>query len=70
MCGVLISALGPGGSTKTEDEVAASGQQYHETLGFIFAVRAVYSAFISKDLSVEGGAVWIGSVTEELLSHL
>ncbi|KAF4726950.1 hypothetical protein FOZ63_023791, partial [Perkinsus olseni] len=38
VCGVLISALGPGGSTKAEDEAAATGQQYHEALGFMFAV--------------------------------
>ncbi|EEQ98076.1 hypothetical protein Pmar_PMAR016153 [Perkinsus marinus ATCC 50983] len=56
VCGVLISALGPGGSTKTEDEVAASGQQYHETLGFIFAILSML-AFAATTLLIRYSAI-------------
>ncbi|KAF4648816.1 hypothetical protein FOZ61_002123, partial [Perkinsus olseni] len=56
VCGVLISALGPGGSTKAEDEAAATGQQYHEALGFMFAILSML-AFAATTLLVRYSAI-------------
>ncbi|KAF4661550.1 Eukaryotic translation initiation factor 2D [Perkinsus chesapeaki] len=56
VCGVLISALGPGGSTKAEDQAAATGQEYHETLGFLFAILSML-AFASTTLLVRYSAI-------------